>query len=64
VPNTKNVAIDLPERKIAKVDLRSVVIVGILAFGVGAYSGHGEPSYGNTPPAESTSTTAPASSGK
>lgn len=42
-------------RKAPKVDLRSVVIVGILAFGVGAYSGQqSQPSYGSPAPAQST----------
>jgi hypothetical protein len=63
--NTENVPITaVAERKIVKVDVRSVIIVGILAFGVGAYSGQGEPSYGTTPPGATTATTAPASPGK
>jgi hypothetical protein len=41
MPTKKNVASDSSERKIARMDVRSVAIIGILTFSAGAYCGHG-----------------------
>jgi hypothetical protein len=51
MPKNKNVAGD-DERKVVKVDVRSVIIVAILAFGGGAVAANPQPSNADTPPTQ------------
>jgi len=61
--NTANLPITDADRKLFKVDIRSVIIVAILAFGAGAVSGDQQSSAG-TPSAQPAPATVQASSGK